>query len=99
MSMDCSRRKLFATAGRTDNEDAAIRRRHLLDGLPQLINRRGMSNQRRGQRCELLELLHLALKTRILECTLGDQQQAIGLERLFDEIVGTALNGRYRSFD
>src|SRR6516164_9104778 len=58
-----------------------------------------MSNQRGGERSELLELPHLALKPRILECAFGDQQQTIGLERLFDEIIGAALDRGHRGFD
>src|SRR5215469_16601072 len=58
-----------------------------------------MSNQCGGERSELLELPHLALKPGILERAFGDEQQAIGLERLFNEIIGAALDRRHRSFD
>src|SRR6516225_5073249 len=99
MSVNSSRRKLLAAAGRADNENTAVRRRYFLDRLAQLIDRWRMSNQRGGERSELLELPHLALKPRILECAFGDQQQTIGLERLFDEIIGAALDRGHRGFD
>src|SRR3974390_2973055 len=99
MSVDSSRRKLFAAAGRANNENTAVRRRHFLDRLAQLIYRWRMSNQRGGERGELLELPHLTLKPRILKRAFGDQQQTIGLERLFDEIIGAALDRGHRGFD
>src|SRR5262249_40059956 len=91
MSVNSTRRKLFAAAGWTDDKNAAVRRRHFFDRLPQLIDCRRMPNQRGDERGELLELPDLALKARILERAFGDQQQAISLEWLFDEIIGAAL--------
>ena len=96
MRVNSSRRKLFAAAGRAHNENTAVRRRHFLDRLAQLIDRRRMSNQCGGERGELLELPHFALEPRILQRALGDQQQAIGFERLFDEIIGAAFDRGYR---
>ena len=52
-----------------------------------------------GERRELLEFLHLALEPRVLQRPLGDQQQPVGLERLFDEVVGAALDRGDRGLD
>jgi hypothetical protein len=42
---------------------------------------------------------HLTLKPRILQRAFGHEQQAIGLERLFDEIIGAAFDRGCRGFD
>src|SRR5262249_31314411 len=99
MGVNSSRCKLFAAAGRADNENTAVRRRHFLDRLAQLIDRWRMSNQCGGEESELLELPGLALKSGILERAFGDQQQTIGLEGLFNEIIGAALDRGHRGFD
>ena len=52
-----------------------------------------------GQRAELLELPHLAFEPRVLQRAFGDEQQPVGLERLFDEVVGAALDRRHRGLD
>ena len=82
-----------------DDQDAAVGRRHLLDGLAQLVDRRRAADHRRRHRAELLELLDLALEPRGLERALGDQHQPVGLERLLDEVVGAALDRRDRGLD
>ena len=56
--------KLLAGAGRADDQDAAVGRRDLLDGLAQLVDRRRAADQAGRQRRELLELLDLALEPR-----------------------------------
>src|ERR1700719_430466 len=48
---------------------------------------------------KLLELPHLALKARILERPFGHQQQAVDMERLFDEVICAALVCGHRGFD
>ena len=50
-----------------------------------------------GENC--LSSLHLALEPRVLQRPLGDQQQPVGLERLFDEVIGAAFDGGDRGFD
>ena len=52
-----------------------------------------------GTRRQRLELLDLALETRGFQRAVGDQHQAVGLERLFDEVVGAALDRRDRGLD
>ena len=99
MAVDGARGELLAAAGRSDDQDAAVGRRDLLDGLAQLIGDRRAADQRRGERRELLELAHLALESRVLQRPVGDQQQPVGLERLLDEVVGAALDRGDRGFD
>ena len=60
---------------------------------------RRVADQHRGERRELLELAHFALEPRILQRPLGHQQEPVGLERLFDEIVGAALDRGDGGFD
>ena len=91
--------KLFTAARRTHDEDPTVGRRDFLDRLAQLVDRRGMPDQRRGERSELLELPHLAFKPRILKGAVSDQQQSIGLERLLDEVVSAALDRGDRGLD
>ena len=57
------------------------------------------ADQRRRQRRQLLELLDLALEPRGFQRAVGDQHQPVGLERLFDEVVGAVLDGGDRGFD
>src|SRR5262249_31647712 len=97
--MDAARRELLAGTGRTDDEDAAVGRRDLVDGLAQLVDRRGAPHQGVGQRRPLLELLDLALEPRGLQRPLGNEDEPIRLERLLDEVVGAALDGGDRGLD
>src|SRR5215472_16840768 len=99
MSVNRSCGKLFTAARRTHDEDPTVGRRDFLDRLAQLVDRRGMPDQRRGERSELLELPHLAFKPRIFKGAFSDQQQSVGLERLLDEVVGTTLDRGHRSLD
>ncbi len=95
--MHGARRELLAGAGGTDDQDAAVGGRDLLDGLAQEIDRGRMPDQCR--RCELLEHLDLAPEARVLERALRHQHEAVRLERLLDEVVGTLLDGRDRGLD
>jgi len=51
------------------------------------------------ERRQLLQRLDLALEPRIFERPVGDQHQAIGLERLLNEIISAALDGRDGGFN
>ena len=82
-----------------DDQDAAVGRRDLVDGLAQLVASRRAADQRRRMRRELLELLDLALEARGLERAVGDQHQPVRLERLLDEVVGALLDRRDRGLD
>ncbi len=56
-----------------------------------------LADQRRGR--QLLERLDLALEARGLERALGDEHEPVGLERLFDEVVGALLDRGDRGLD
>lgn len=47
----------------------------------------------------LFEFLDLAFETGGFQRPVRDQDEAVGLERLFDEVIGTALDGRHGGFD
>src|SRR5579863_411931 len=97
--MNRARRKLLAATRWPDDKDPAVGWPHSLGGLSQLIGGRGMADDGRGRRAKLFELLDLALEPRVVQGPLGDQQEPISLERLFDEVIGTALNCRNRGLD
>ena len=61
MAVDGARGKLLAGARRTDDQDAAVGGRDLLDDLAQLIDHGRPADQLRGERRVLLEVAHLAL--------------------------------------
>ena len=97
MHRACS--EFLAGARRADDEHAAVGRCDAVDRLTQLRYGRGLSDQRRLRRCRLLELLDLAFEPRCFQRTVGDQHQAVGLERFFDKVVSTVLDGGDRRFD
>jgi hypothetical protein len=63
------------------------------------VDARRVADHRRRDGGELFELPHLALQPRGLKRAVGDQDQPVGLERLFDEIVSPLLDGGDRGFD
>ena len=91
--------ELLAGARGADNHDPAVGRRDLLDRLAKLVDRRRTADHADRHRRERLELLDLALEPRGFQRAVGHQHQAVGLERLLDEIVGAALDRRDRGFD
>ena len=97
--MQRARRQFLAGAGRADDQDAAVGLGGPLDGLAQLVHAGGAAGQDARRRRELLEFLHLALQPRGLQRPRRHQDQPVGLERLFDEVVGAALDRRDRGFD
>src|SRR5712692_1135737 len=97
--VDGARGELLAGAGGTDDQDAAVGRRDLVDGLAQLVDRARMPDQRGLIWRELLQRLDLALEPRGLERAIGDEHEAIRLERLLDEVVGALLDRRDRGLD
>ena len=52
-----------------------------------------------AERRELLELLDLAFEPRVFQRPFGDQHQPVGLERLFDEIIGADFDRRDGGFN
>ena len=99
LAVQRARGKLLARPGRTDDQDAAVGRRDLVDGLPQRIDRRRATDDARRQRAECLELLDLAAQARRLQRAVGDQNEPVRLERLLDEVVGALLDGGHCGFD
>ena len=97
--MQRARRQFLARARRADDQDAAVGLGGPLDGLAQLVHAGGASGQDARGRRQLLEFLHFALQPRRLQRPGRHQNQPVGLERLFDEIVGAALDRRDRGFD
>ena len=86
-------------AGGADDQDAAVGLGGALDGLAQLVHAGGAAGQNACGRRQLLEFLHLALEPRGLQRALRHQDQPVRLERLFDEIIGAALDRRDRGLD
>ena len=97
--MQRARRQFLAGAGGADDQDAAVGLGGPLDGLAQLVHAGGAAGQDARRRRELLEFLHFALQPRGLQRPRRHQDQPVGLERLFDEIVGAALDRGDRGFD
>ncbi len=91
--------KLLARARGPDDHDPAVGRRDLLDRLAKLVDRRRTADHADRHGRERLELLDLALEARGFERAVGDQHQAVGLERLLDEIVGAAFDCGDGGFD
>ena len=94
-----ARRQFLARAGGADDQDAAVGLGGPVDGLAQLVHAGGAAGQNaRGGR-QLLEFLHLALEARGFQRPRRHQDQPVGLERLFDEVIGAALDRRDRGLD
>ena len=91
--MDEARGQLLAGARGAGDHDTAVRRRDALDDLTQLVDRRGRADQRRGLAGLLAQFLHLAAELGGFQRPLGDEDEAVGLERLLDIVVGAALDG------
>ena len=99
-SVQRARGQFLAGARRPDDHDAAVGfGARFSIGLAKLVHARRAADQRRRCRRELLELLDLALETRGFQRAGRDQNQAVGLERLLDEVVGAALDRGDRGFD
>src|ERR1700716_837087 len=97
--MQGARRQFLAGAGGADDQDAAVGLGGPLDGLAQLVHAGGASGQHARRRRQLLEFLPLALQARGFQRPRRHQNQPVGLEGLFDEVIGAALDRRDRGFD
>ena len=71
----------------------------LLDSLAQLVHAWRAADQRACRRRKLLQFPDLALEPRGFQRARRHQDQAIGLERLFNEVIGAALDRRDRRLD
>ena len=97
--MDEARDDFLARAGRPRDKHAASGRRDLLDQLAQLRDRRGQSDEFGIVAGLEAQLLHFALQTRRFQRARRDMDQAVGLERLLDKVVGALLDRGDGGFD
>ena len=70
-----------------------------VDGLAQLVHRGRHADQVETVAGALLQIGDLALQLGGFQRALGDQDQAVGLERLLDEIIGAAADRRDGGLD
>ena len=94
-----ARRQFLARTGGADDQDAAVGLGRAVDGLAQLVHAGGAAGENAGGGSQLLEFLHLALEARGLQRPRRHQDQPVGLERLFDEVIGAALDRSHRGLD
>jgi hypothetical protein len=85
--------QFLARAGRSRDQHAAVGRGDLGDQLAQGLGRRRLAHQAVGAEALHPQAAVLALEIGRFQGALDHQQQAIGLERLFQELVGPALDG------
>src|SRR6185312_5227528 len=97
--VDGARRQFLAGTGRADDHHPAVGRRDPLDSLAKLAHGRRHADQVEGLATAHLEIGNLALQFRGFERALGDQDQPVRLERLFDEVVGATADGGHRRLD
>ncbi len=91
--VDHARHQLLARARRAGDQDAAVGRRDLDDHLAQLLGRLGMADQAVRRQGLHAQAAVLPAQGGRLQGALHDQQQAVGLERLLQEVIGAALDG------
>ena len=97
--VDLTRHKLLARPGRTGNQHPAVGLGHLGDGAAQSLGRLGAADQA-GRRHRLrAQTAVLAFQRRRLDRPLDHHHQPIRLERLFDEVIGAALQRGHRRLD
>ena len=99
MRMNVARERFLARARGPRDEHAAAGWRHLLRRRAQGIHRGGVANHGGLVADAQAKLGVLPFQTRRLERTRHQDEQPIGLERLLDEVIGTALDGGYRGFN
>ena len=85
--------------GRSGDEDAAVGRRDLLNRLADLRHGRRNADQFGLVAGLEFQFLHFAPQARRFERAADDVDQAVGLERLLDEIVGALLDRGDGRFD
>jgi hypothetical protein len=94
-----ARSELLAAAGGAADQDAAVGGSDAVELGFQLVDGSGVADHLEAHHRALLERPHLALQPGGLQRALRHQQQAVGLERLLDVVVGAALDGRHRGLD
>ncbi len=98
-AVDQARRGLLAGPRRPRDQHPAVGRGDLGDHLAKLLGGGGGPHKAVGQDHLGAQSPVLAAQVRGLQGALGHQQQAVGLERLFQEVIGPALDGAHRRFD
>ena len=99
MGVDQPRRQLLAGARGTGDQHPRIGGTDPLDDPPQVGDHGGGADEPVGRAGARAQVADFALEPRGLQRALGDQDQAIGLERLFDEVIGAEFDRGHRGFD
>ena len=99
LAMQGARNDFLARARRAGNQDAAAGRRYAFDDLAHLIDGRGFADDFVIGPGAEFQFLIFALEPRRVERMLDLQNQPVGLEWFFDEIISAHLDGRHRRID
>src|SRR5579883_609097 len=94
-----ARHHLLPRSGRAGDENAAPGRRHLLDLLAEMVRGSRGADEVRVAAGAQAQLLVLAPQPRRFDRALDDEEEAVGFERLLDEIIGADLDGGDRRLD
>ena len=97
--MDHPRDHFLARARRAGDQHPAVGRGDLGDHLAQLLGGQRPADQPIGGQGLGAQAAVLAAQAGRLDGPLDHQQQPVGLERLFEELVGPALDGADRGLD
>ena len=97
--MDQPRDQLLARAGRSRHQNPAVRGRHLANRGAELLRDSRLADQAVRDESPGAQHPVLALERRLFQGAVNDDQQAIGLEGFFDEVVGAALQRADGGFD
>jgi hypothetical protein len=97
--MQQPRGDFLAAARGADDQHPAARGRHALDLLARMIDRRGLPSSSYSRPGPAAQLFVLALEAGRLDGAVHDEQQAVGLEGLFHEVIGAELDRLDRGFD
>ena len=99
VGVDEARRQLLARPGGAGDQHPRIGGPQPLDDALEIDDRRGGADDAIGRARARAQVADLAFQPRRLQRPLGHQNQAIGFERLFNEIVRAELDRRHRGLD
>ena len=94
-----ARDEAFTSTRRAGDHQAAVGRCNAIDSLPQQLDRLAAANQVGVFASLLTQHSVLSLQGRGFECALDEDQQAVGVERLLNEVVGALLDGTNGRFN
>src|SRR5215203_1668915 len=97
--MDGARRQFLARARRARNQDTGVRGRYAVYCLTKLIHHGRMPGYSARLYRARSKVADLPFQTGCFESAFGDEHEAIGFERLLDEVVSTSLNRGNGGFD